>query len=85
MTRGYGVGGRLVCAVKDGSMMAVVGVSIREVASHLQRLCLLQKHSSSTSVFPILSSDDEIRGSVLNHHHLDAFSTVCSSSLHHRV
>ncbi|GJX63225.1 hypothetical protein Tco_0296125 [Tanacetum coccineum] len=33
MTRGYGVGGRLVCAVKDGSMMAVIGVSIREVAS----------------------------------------------------
>ncbi|GJU69643.1 hypothetical protein Tco_1255902 [Tanacetum coccineum] len=33
VTERFGVGGRLICAVKDGSMMAVTGVSMREVAS----------------------------------------------------
>ncbi|GJU32339.1 hypothetical protein Tco_1175928 [Tanacetum coccineum] len=33
LEHGYGGGGRLICAVKEGSYMAVTGVSNRELAS----------------------------------------------------
>ncbi|GKA57760.1 hypothetical protein Tco_0756948 [Tanacetum coccineum] len=44
---GCGVGGRLICAVKDGSMKAVTLVSMREVAS----VCCLKISSTPVSWF----------------------------------
>ncbi|GJX28539.1 hypothetical protein Tco_0236618 [Tanacetum coccineum] len=59
--RGYGVGGRLICAVKDGSMMAVTGVSMRRWLQYfpLHPTLLLQTFVPSTSLSLSSSSDDE--------------------------
>ncbi|GKG36268.1 hypothetical protein Tco_0443946 [Tanacetum coccineum] len=52
ISRGFGVGGRLVSAKKDGSAMAVTGISTREVAS---ALC---PNIASTPDLPELGSHD---------------------------